>query len=336
METLKIRKYWLWLFLGISSVATIVILRNIPPGLFIRGIKTIKPLGFLGAICAVVLMWIADALRIKVLARATGSRIGMLTALRLVWGGLLFSGITPFEFGGGAYQVIMMHNKGLNSAKGTAIITVKALLAMVVLLSTAPLVGHLYPGYLSHSALKYVMVVTCTLMSGTTAVMVVSGIKPSIIIDLGRSILAFMSGIHLIRTGTRNRWETVWSKWAIKCHASFVTIFKRGSGIYMLMATALTVVFLLAQFSVAPLMLIGAGVKIDIPELLLLQVPLTVLLYFIPTPGSSGVAEGGFYAIFALYAPSSLIGILTLMWRFFTFYLGMIMGVLSTVPVKAE
>ncbi len=336
MERLKIKRYWVWLFIAISSVATILILRNIPLGLFVKGMKTIRPLGFIGAICAVVLMWVADAMRIKVLTRATSSHIGMLTALRIVWGGLLFSGITPFEFGGGAYQVIMMHSKGLNSARGTAIITVKALLAMMVLLILAPVVGHLYPGYLSHSAFKYVMLVTCTLMSGTTVVMLVSGIKPSIIIKLGCSILTLTSKAHIIRPGTKDRFETAWSNWAVKCHASFVTIFKKGNGLYMLLAIAFTVVFLLAQFSVAPLMLIGAGVKANVPELILLQVPLTVLLYFIPTPGSSGVAEGGFYAIFALYAPSSLIGILTLMWRFFTFYLGMIMGVISTVPVRAE
>jgi len=335
MKDLKIKHRWIWLFIIISSIATALIIKNIPPRMFIQGIKSIRPLGFLGAMVAVFMMWTADAIRLKVLGKATGSHMGMGAALRLVWGGLLFSGITPFEFGGGAYQILWMHRNGLHHAKGTAVITVKALLAMVVLLIMTPIVSYFYPDSLPSSALRYIMFVTCSLMFTSTAIMIISGSRPDLIVNTGRTIMAILLKLHLMRPNTSLRLSHAWSRWVNRCHSSFVAIFKKGNGIYLITATFYTILFLLAQFSVAPLLLIGAGVHIDIWKLILLQVPLTVLLYFIPTPGSTGVAEGGFYTIFAVYAPASLLGVLTLMWRFFTFYLGMMLGLIS-MPIKAE
>ncbi|MCD6571376.1 MAG: flippase-like domain-containing protein [Deltaproteobacteria bacterium] len=335
MNRLKVKRYWVWLFLIISGLAAILILKNIPPGELAQGLKIISPSGLLGALSAVLIMWVADAMRLKVLSRAAGSNIGVATGLRLVWGGLLFSGITPFEFGGGAYQILLMNKKGLSSAESTAIITTKGLLAMIVLLVMAPVVLCLYPGVLPHSAFKYLMVVTCTLMSISSTIMVISCLRPMIVTSTGHKILSVFFKAHIIHRPTKTRWDKAWSVWADQCHSSFITIFRKGSGIYMTAATICTFVFLLGQFAVAPLLLIGAGIHIDMWQLILLQFPLTVLLYFIPTPGSSGVAEGGFYVIFASFAPPVLIGMLTLMWRFLTFYLGMILGMIF-VPVRAE
>jgi uncharacterized membrane protein YbhN (UPF0104 family) len=52
-------------------------------------------------------------------------------------------------------------------------------------------------------------------------------------------------------------------------------------------------------------------------------------MYFAPTPGATGVAEGGFALIFANFVKKRDIVSLTFAWRFFTIYLGMIVGMIA-------
>jgi len=49
-------------------------------------------------------------------------------------------------------------------------------------------------------------------------------------------------------------------------------------------------------------------------------------VYFIPTPGGSGTSEFGFMAIFASSMPSYLLGVYTILWRFFTNHINLITG----------
>lgn len=45
------------------------------------------------------------------------------------------------------------------------------------------------------------------------------------------------------------------------------------------------------------------------------QSRLLFMLYFVPTPGASGAAEGGAAAVFGLFVPWSVAGIMAVTWR---------------------
>ncbi len=47
---------------------------------------------------------------------------------------------------------------------------------------------------------------------------------------------------------------------------------------------------------------------------------------FVPLPGAMGAAEGSFYFFFSLFFPASNINVSLLCWRFFTFYLPILVG----------
>jgi uncharacterized protein (TIRG00374 family) len=61
-------------------------------------------------------------------------------------------------------------------------------------------------------------------------------------------------------------------------------------------------------------------------EAFLAQALFLFILYFVPTPGASGVAEGGGAAIFSLLVPWNIAGVMAITWRFFTEYLSIAMG----------
>jgi len=56
------------------------------------------------------------------------------------------------------------------------------------------------------------------------------------------------------------------------------------------------------------------------------QVVVTFFMYFAPTPGAAGVAEGGYGLLFSQLVQKQDITLLTLSWRFLTIYVGLVIG----------
>jgi uncharacterized protein (TIRG00374 family) len=67
------------------------------------------------------------------------------------------------------------------------------------------------------------------------------------------------------------------------------------------------------------------------PEILTLQFLLHIAASFTPLPGASGAQEGGFYIFFQHVFPAeNLVGAL-LLWRFFTYYFTLIIGMIGII-----
>ena len=63
--------------------------------------------------------------------------------------------------------------------------------------------------------------------------------------------------------------------------------------------------------------------------------PLVVSLFtfFAPTPGATGLYEGGFAVLFSPFVVKHLLGVFTILWRVFTYYLAAILGGFVTLKV---
>ncbi|HTY07423.1 MAG TPA: lysylphosphatidylglycerol synthase transmembrane domain-containing protein [Gemmatimonadales bacterium] len=68
------------------------------------------------------------------------------------------------------------------------------------------------------------------------------------------------------------------------------------------------------------------GIPADFLEVLLIQTLITFVLYFAPTPGGSGLAEGISTVVMSIYVPRPLIPSYTLVWRFINSYATVIVG----------
>ena len=55
------------------------------------------------------------------------------------------------------------------------------------------------------------------------------------------------------------------------------------------------------------------------------------ILYFVPTPGASGVAEGGGALLYSILMPENMAGIMSIICRFFTDYISIFMGVIVVI-----
>ena len=88
---------------------------------------------------------------------------------------------------------------------------------------------------------------------------------------------------------------------------------------------------LIALYSVVPFLLLGLGVDINWALVMGRMIFLNIFLYFSPTPGGSGIAEGGFVLLFNTIAPVGTVGVVAVAWRLFAEYIPFLVGFYYTL-----
>ena len=87
-------------------------------------------------------------------------------------------------------------------------------------------------------------------------------------------------------------------------------------------------------YAIVPCLLLGLGVtEADWYTVMGRMIFLNMLLYFTPTPGGSGIAEGGFVLLFADSVPAGTVGILAVCWRLIAEYIPFFIGLYYTLKV---
>jgi uncharacterized protein (TIRG00374 family) len=85
---------------------------------------------------------------------------------------------------------------------------------------------------------------------------------------------------------------------------------------------------------IAPVLLAGLNMDAPMLQVFLMQFVIFFITYFSPTPGASGVAELSTYWIIApTVGQQNLLGVYTVIWRFFTSFLGIGVGALVVLSL---
>jgi uncharacterized protein (TIRG00374 family) len=100
---------------------------------------------------------------------------------------------------------------------------------------------------------------------------------------------------------------------------------------WLLLGVLVTVVCIVALFAMSATLLAGLGVRTEPLRVMALNLLLTAVLLFVPTPGASGVAEVGAAGLYAAVCPRHMLGVYVVLWRLFSFYLGALVGGILTL-----
>ena len=88
---------------------------------------------------------------------------------------------------------------------------------------------------------------------------------------------------------------------------------------------AISGIFNILMASIPYFLLTAFGGQMDYIQCFVLTIGVMAAVYFIPTPGNSGAAEGTFYLVFSALS-SGYVFWAMLFWRFFSYYIYIIMG----------
>jgi hypothetical protein len=289
-------------------------------------IKRVNSVYLLLAIVINFLMWVVGGLRIKLISNALGEKISLKFAIKNFLVGAFISNITPFASGGGPIQVLLLHRKGLSLGKSSTVIIVQFVMRLLFFSILSPLFFFLFsdlidPGMIPEEIFDLLIIFSLSI----SAIIIYFIWKPDKVKVLTERLrnLKFLQG--LMKSKKANQLIDRLYQEMEDFHESLwqLTKYKKSS---LLLAAFFTIIFWVLFFIIAPVILLGLGVKPYFFRSFIVQTIFYLIIPYMPTPGASGAAEFGFATLFSSFVPSSLVGLLAIVWRFLTFYLVIIFG----------
>jgi hypothetical protein len=274
------------------------------------------------------LYFLFDALRLFCILKTLQADISFLAVYKLVFINLFISNITPMATGGGVAQVYFLQQRGVPLGKSSAGVVIRTLLSASMLFVSVPLILFNNKALMNILPGNTIYIYVSIFIFLYIAFFYILIFKIKIIMKFFYIILNFLNSKHLL---SRKRYKKM-LKYIfehLELFSEDLAYFIQGKKMYIFSSLIFTFIFLLAEFSFSYLLLKGMGYDILFTKIVYLQVIITFVMYFAPTPGASGVAEGGFSLLFANLVAKKDIFPLLFYWRFFTKYIGIFIGIIT-------
>ncbi|MBW2558669.1 MAG: flippase-like domain-containing protein [Deltaproteobacteria bacterium] len=248
------------------------------------------------------LYYLADGLRLYSVIRAMGFHIAFPYILKLVFVNIFVSNVTPLAT------------------------SIRTMLASLILFTLTPIIIWAEPN-------MFRMFFHRNLLYGITGVSCVYLTVFWIILFRIRVIKRWLfRGLHLLnilRILPRRRFRFLFLKVSreLDLFSNGFKRYYRGAPGWAALSVVFTALFLLLLFSFSVVLVRTLGYQVPVLTVLAFQVVVTFFMYFAPTPGAAGVAEGGYGLLFAQLVQKQDITLLTLSWRFLTIYVGVLIGI---------
>ncbi|MFW5824374.1 MAG: lysylphosphatidylglycerol synthase transmembrane domain-containing protein [Marinobacter sp.] len=272
-----------------------------------------------------LLYFSCDGLRLYATLRVLGYRVRPKAIARLVFINIFFSNITPMATGGGFAQIWYLQKEGVPIGFATAATTIRTVLAIIFIFSLAPVFLVTLPALQNQPLLgqfSWALAVLIVLYLVFFAVVLFR--TRWLILPLART-LSLLNRCRLISPRRHRRWQFRARREMMRFARSF-GYYLRGDRRWIFLSVLFTLLFLVSLFSFPWLLITGLGYDISWLNSLGLLVVTTLIMYFSPTPGASGISEGVFGAFFRDIVGGNHLTLVIVAWRAVTIYLGMLIG----------
>lgn len=297
-------------------------------------LKTADHYLLLLALALVVCGWALDAAKFITLARAAGERLSFRKTMPVVWINYFGSAITPMQSGGGPFQVYMLYKNGVCVGKSIAITLVRTVQIIILLVLVVPFAIIQEPEFISrHTVVKWFVLYAVIFISAAACFIVVSITRPGWIKYILSGFLVKMRRSSFIVRPRRLISMARRVNTEIDTYNDNIKHFLAGGRLWLILSLVVATIHLCVYLSIMPVFIMAAGFHVEFFQCILVEALLLFLLYFVPTPGGSGVAEGGAAAVFALFVPWNMAGVLAIVWRVFTEYTGVALGTVIAVKM---
>ena len=258
-----------------------------------------------------------DALRLIRLSRISGESVKMDAALRVVFGNYFMALLTPGAAGGAVIQVLFLKKAGMPTGKATIVVLIRTILSILFLICCLPVVFFFDPQILPWFEQGGIVKGAGLLMALTIAAM----------LTLRTRLADRLAVIVVKRLPSRYRLRLM----KVYRDMRGAMALMAESPAAVLWAFAESALSLLFLYAMVPLLFMGLGVDVAWPRVMGRMIFLNLLLYFAPTPGGAGVAEGLFISSFSPFIPLGTVGIASVAWRILAEYIPACIGGYFTV-----
>ncbi|WAC04639.1 MAG: flippase-like domain-containing protein [Methanoregula sp.] len=328
------RATWKWLLISVAFsivVLAIVLLFTINDQT-IYSLQKINPLFLALAFIAHLLTLCFWAWRVQMMSGSLGYRVGFFYSLNLVFANLLVAAVTPSQAGGEPVRIHELYKANVPLGDATAIVIMERVLDGIVLVILAAFAMlALNREWKSIGVTSgIIMYVTAIFITGCFVLFIVFATRPHILksamIRGARFFTKHWDSARFDEVAVRINQEVDNFHGALK---KFVHSAKGG----VLWGLLFTMLYWVSECVTASLILVGLGQPPLIFESFVINLILAILMMIPLTPGSSGIAEVGATSMYALFIPSSILGIFVVIWRLVLYYFNIALGIISSVLI---
>jgi glycosyltransferase 2 family protein len=309
-----------WLLTIVSFAATIGVSLWMVLGWSQHGTSlALPPQAHLLAATAVGIEILARALKIRWSAQAAGIHITLGTAARTCLGGDFAAAITPARSGAEPARFFVLSESGLRASSVLVVLYAELFLEVFSLAAVVAVVGIVF---------RHEGVVVATLVS-------MVGGYAAVILGIG-SVALYLSRRNLggppppwaqrLRL-TGSRWRTIQTA-LVKLRATIESVerVRTRPAVYAFLAS---VVHVAIRLTVLPALVLTSAPAAPLAPLALWPLGFLYGAAVVPAPGGGGAVEMAFRAALGGSIPRSLFAAALIWWRFYTFYIYILLGALA-------
>lgn len=251
-------------------------------------------------------------------------------AIQLTLRTQFFNAVTPFATGGQPYQIYYLKQSGIDYASSTGVVLQNFIvyqIALVILGLIALITNHLFHIFKQVYILQKLIALGFIINTLVIVVMFVVAFSTKInkfLIDLGINVLTKLKIV-------KNKEEKLkkWDENISKFHNSAKILLKDKKMfilniLYNFIALCcLYLIPLFVLYSMGDFNAFSSGLAIVTSAYIM------IIGSFVPIPGGTGGLEYGFVAFYGNFITGSKLRAMMLVWRFITYYFGMIAGAVA-------
>jgi len=268
-----------------------------------------------------------DGLRFYYILRTLGIQLDYIYVLKMVFINIFVSAITPLATGGGFAQIYFLNKKGVSYGDAVAATTIRTSLPIAFFILATPIILTVDSRFMK--VLPFSNTPAVVLAGSSIFIAIAAGafnlVKNPMSAKKGVMwVLRILKSRKLISIKNIKSARKIFKE--IDNFAKSVKVFVSAKKRDIALSLIFTLVFLAVLFMFPVVLIHGLGYNVSAIAIMALQTIITFVTYFAPTPGATGVAEGGFSIIFSQFVGKDEIVTVTFLWRFFTIYIGMLVG----------
>ena len=271
--------------------------------------------------------WLFKSFVLHMLARRYNSEYTLKKAFKLQIIVNFFNAITPFATGGQPYEVYSINKEKIKMTDATNIVIQNFIVYQIalVLLGTIAVVYnyffHLFP---SNSILKNLITLGFIINFFVIVGLFIISYAKKINKFLLKIIITLLSKLKVVK----NKEEVIkkYNDYLKEFHVGASKLLENKKEFFLMILYHL--ISLCALYLIPLVLLFGMGnyTSINGAESILTSAYVMIIGSFVPIPGGTGGLEYGFVKFYGNFIKGSSLNAIMLLWRFITYYFGMILG----------
>lgn len=246
-----------------------------------------------------------------------------------------FHSITPFASGGQPWQVYKLNKEGLKASEGTTVAIEDFIAfqsALILLGIIAVISNHFLKIIPTDSKLIYLVIIGFTLNILVIVFLFILAFSKRLNKKIINGVVSILCKLKIVKDEQCIKEKT--HEFIENFHTSAEILFQ--DKINLVKIISLNFVALTVQYLIPFVLMLGLNVYVRPYDVLVASAYVMLIDSMMPTPGSTGGLEYGFLSFFKPFIKGSKLDVIMIVWRFVTYYFGIIMGIIFLNIHKEE